>query len=98
MRNLWNYRFINQLVKLPFIEEIWIYGSRARGDFKDNSDIDIAIVCPLATDEEWLQVTQVIEEADTLLKIDCLWYDSLKEESKLKKNIFHHKNFLRTFQ
>ena len=39
-----SYRFIRQLTELDFIEQIWLFGSRARGDNQERSDIDLAIV------------------------------------------------------
>ena len=50
------YGFIEKLKELPFVDAIWLYGSRARGDFQDRSDIDLAIVCPKASDEDWQRV------------------------------------------
>ena len=47
-----SYQFINQIAKLSFVEEILLYGSRVRGDHQEKSDIDIAIVCPTATEED----------------------------------------------
>ncbi len=43
-----NYNFFENLKKNDFIEEIWIFGSRARNDNQKRSDIDIAISCPKA--------------------------------------------------
>ncbi len=42
-----NYQFIEKLKALPFIAEIWLFGSRARGDNGKKSDIDLAILCAL---------------------------------------------------
>jgi nucleotidyltransferase substrate binding protein (TIGR01987 family) len=66
------YKFIEQLKALSFVDEIWLFGSRARGDNQERSDIDLAIVCPAASDTDWLKVVNIIENADTLLKIDCV--------------------------
>lgn len=79
--------FIKDLSRLNFVEEILLYGSRARGDHEERSDIDIAIRCSMANDKEWLTTLDIVDEADTLLKIDCLRLESLKEGSDLKKNI-----------
>ncbi len=81
--DLIDYTFFQKLEKLPFVEKIWLYGSRARGDFKDRSDIDIAIECPGASRADWHKVLDIIEEADTLLKIDCVRMDELEEENSL---------------
>ena len=81
------YKFFNTLIKLPFIDIIWLYGSRARRDNSERSDIDLAIVCPKANDNDWLQVQDIIENADTLLKIDCIRYDLLSKSNTLRQAI-----------
>ena len=86
------YLFIEKLNGLPFIESIWLYGSRARGDFQERSDIDLAIVCPKATDEDWQRVLSIIEDADTLLKIDCVRFDTVG--GLLREEILRHKKVL----
>lgn len=83
---LLNYQFINNLKKLPSINRIYLYGSRARGDHSPTSDIDLAIDCPYASQDDWRTVLDIIEDADTLLKIDCVRLDQTDE--MLKKNIF----------
>ena len=82
-----DYDFLKLLMRLPFVEQIVLYGSRARGDFHDRSDIDLAIICPHASNENWLEVLDVIENADTLLKIDCVHYDELSDSNPLKSAI-----------
>lgn len=89
-----SYQFINRIAKLPFVEEILLYGSRARGDNQEKSDIDIAIVCPTATEEDWYNVLNIINTADTLLQIDCVNFDILPPDSKLKINIIKFKKTL----
>ena len=70
--NLPNYKFTENIKSLPFVEEIYLFGSRARGDNRSRSDIDLAISCPKATDDEWQKVRDIVENADTLLEIDCV--------------------------
>ncbi len=78
--------FIENLKKLPYIEAIYLYGSRARGDASERSDIDLAIEAPNATQKDWNHIAEIIENADTLLKID--YVDFLKVKSlKLGSNI-----------
>jgi predicted nucleotidyltransferase len=85
------YKFLKALEELSFIKEIYLFGSRARGDNFDNrSDIDLAIVAPSATHKDWLKVQRIIDEADTLLKIDCIKFDNIKDE-KFKENIIREK-------
>ena len=82
-----DYEFITRLKNLPFVEKIILFGSRARGDQASRSDIDLAIVCPQASESEWFDLLQIIDTADTLLKIDCVRFDELPAEAILKKNI-----------
>jgi len=81
------YKFFQKLTKLPFVEKIWLYGSRAREDSWSRSDIDIAIECPNASDSNWQEILDIIEDADTLLKIDCIRLDKLKDDSHFKQEL-----------
>ncbi len=85
--NITSHIFFKNLIALPFIEKIILYGSRARNDALERSDIDLAIVCPNATQKDWAQVITIIEQADTLIKIDCVRLDTLSDQNVLKKNI-----------
>jgi uncharacterized protein len=79
--------FFCKLTKIPTIQRIFLYGSRARGDHFERSDIDIAIDCPTATDTHWLTIRTIIDDADTLLSIDCVRYDTLLSSNPLKQMI-----------
>ena len=79
------YQFIEKIKNLPFVEKIILFGSRARGTQLSRSDIDIAIICPTASNKDWQDVLTIIDEADTLLFIDCLNFDTVDED--LKKRI-----------
>ena len=81
------YVFFQKLITLSSIEHIWLFGSRARKDHQDRADIDIAIDCPSASEEDWLSILDIVEDADTLLSIDCVRFDSLDLESPLKQSI-----------
>lgn len=86
MSDILNYNFFNQLKSLPFITEIYLYGSRARGDERSRSDIDLAVSCPSASESQWHQVLDIVEDADTLLPIDIVRLDTLPEGA-LRENI-----------
>lgn len=81
------YDFYQKLTHLPFVERVILFGSRANDTFRSKSDIDIAILCPLADVYQWRAVLDIIEDADTLLSIDCVRLDDLSENSALKVNI-----------
>ncbi|MBF0192200.1 MAG: nucleotidyltransferase domain-containing protein [Magnetococcales bacterium] len=80
-------RFIETLKGLPFVEAIYLYGSRAHGTHGPRADIDLAIWCPGATPGEWRRVLEIVEDADTLLEIDCLRLDAEPETSRLRRHI-----------
>jgi len=78
------YQFLELLKQLPFVESIYLYGSRARGDNRPRSDIDLAIGAPQASWRDWLKVEDIIENADTLLEIDCIHLEQVKDQQFLK--------------
>lgn len=82
-----DYTFIQDLQKLSFVDKIVLFGSRARKDNAARADIDLAIICPKASERDWINLLTIIENADTLLKIDCVRLDRLPENSPLKGNI-----------
>jgi predicted nucleotidyltransferase len=88
------YQFIERLKALPFVEAIYLYGSRARGTQRPRSDIDLAIVCPKANGRDWRQVLDIVEDADTLLEIDCVRLDAEKPDSRLRRNIEREKQVI----
>ncbi len=87
-----SYGFFRQLTALPFIDAIYLYGSRARGEQERTSDIDLAIRCPQADAKDWAAVREIIGQADTLLEIDCVRLDMAAEE--LKNTIFREGKLL----
>ncbi|MFC1522695.1 nucleotidyltransferase family protein [Elusimicrobiota bacterium] len=53
-------------------DRIILFGSRARGDARDRSDIDIGIDVQAMTGKQWSQISEIIEDAPTLLSIDIV--------------------------
>ena len=68
-----------QLVRLlsaqPEVEKVILFGSRARGDAEERSDIDLAVAAPTASPRQWLDIVFLLEEADTLLPIDLVRWE-----------------------
>lgn len=57
-----------------------LFGSRARGDHRDNSDFDISFR-GLARPEEWSRYqAEAAEEPFTLHKVDLLIYEKVSED------------------
>ena len=92
--DLKKYNFIEKIKNLNFVKEVWLFGSRARGDNEDKSDIDLAIVCKENTTEfDWNKIIDIIENRDTLLMVDFVRFDKLNN-GKFKDNILKDKKVL----
>ena len=89
-----DYLFLQKIAALPFVEAIYLFGSRARGDHRERSDIDIAILCPDANENDWLSIIKLIDEADTLLPIDCIRLDKESQNSALRLQIEQDKKLI----
>lgn len=62
--------------------EIYIFGSRARGDYKYNSDIDIVIKEYIMQDKEY-RILDDIDKIDTEYKIDVVFIQNVKNKQFL---------------
>ncbi len=80
-----NYQFIEKIKSLPFVDSVYLFGSRARGDNRPRSDIDLAIKVSEENAYNWNSIMEIIENADTLLEIDCV--DLNNADEKLKGRI-----------
>ena len=65
------FAFIQELIRVPGIKTIFLYGSRSRGDHKEYSDIDLFVEIDRHNSEIARKVADIIERADTPLSIDC---------------------------
>lgn len=74
------YDFVKRLEALPYVQSIYLFGSRARGDHRERSDIDLSIrMRQGSTPEDWLKILAIVEDADTLLTIDCVDLDQVND-------------------
>ena len=70
----------------PEIEKIILFGSRARGEGRYNSDIDLCIFAPEEFDKNFLAFSGDIEEIHTYYSFDVLFWHYLSSDV-LKKEI-----------
>ena len=54
---------------------IVLFGSRARGDYKETSDIDLAILNEISRDEQY-KIMNEIDLLDIVYKVDIVFVDS----------------------
>jgi uncharacterized protein len=81
----------------PAVERVWLFGSRARGDHFERSDIDLAIEAPAMDRYDWLKLSLDFEEdAPTLLCIDLVRMDeapgNLREQIREEGMVIHERS------
>ena len=86
--------FYKKIAALPFVDAIYLFGSTARGDHLDRSDLDIAILCPNANERDWPSILQRFDDADTRLSIDCIRLDQESQNSALRMQIEQDKKLI----
>jgi len=70
-----------RLAEHPAVERVWLFGSRARGDAFERSDIDLAIEAPAMDRSEWVRLKLDFEdEAPTLLNLDLLRWEETPQD------------------
>jgi proline iminopeptidase len=72
--------------RYPQIEQVLIFGSRAKGTDKPWSDFDLAVVAPTLSDSEFSRLWNEIDALPLVFKLDLLHWDRLPEE-RLKEKI-----------
>ena len=77
-------RFIRDLEQRVFtrpeVQRVILFGSRARGDAGERSDIDLAIEAPEATRPQWTDLSLFLrEDAATLLEVDVVRLEQASE-------------------
>lgn len=77
---------ISILKKNNKIKEIYLFGSRAKGNYKKGSDIDIAIVADSFSFEELNQIRVEINDLILPYKVDVIDFNKISN-SDLKEHI-----------
>ena len=64
-----------------YIERVVLFGSRAKGNYRYNSDIDLGILC----DKKYKStITEELDELVGVYSLDIVFLDSMNEEIKLQ--------------
>ena len=77
---------VKVLSKYDEINKAYIFGSRARGNYKATSDIDIALFCEDISSTRLNLIRDDIDMLDIIYKIDILHFESMTK-SGLIENI-----------
>lgn len=70
---------INVLKKYSCIKKVYLFGSRARGDYRKVSDIDLAIV---SDEDVTLKVLRDLDELRCILTFDVVDYNYIGDNLK----------------
>lgn len=66
----------------PDIEQVWLYGSRAKGTNQPGSDVDLALIGPDVKQETVRHIHFVLEEESPMpFFVDVLHWDSLGNQN-----------------
>ena len=75
-----------QAKQFPEVRSAYLFGSRARGNWTAQSDIDLAIDAPDMTAPQFAQLWSGIDALPIAFPLDCVWLQNLKN-SDLKAQI-----------
>ena len=48
-----DYWFLQKIAALPFVDAIYLFGSRTREEHRERSDIDLAVLCSSANENDY---------------------------------------------
>ena len=77
---------ISVLEQYPKVDKAFVFGSRAKGNYRPDSDIDLAIKGYEITTDDIIAISVDIETIGVTYKFDLIDYNSIKE-SALKEHI-----------
>lgn len=72
-------RVIGILRSKPAVEEIILFGSRAKGNFKNGSDIDLCVKGSSLTDRDIKSLFNELDELNLPWEIDLLRYETISD-------------------
>ncbi len=71
-------KIVEMIVKTLDPDEVLLFGSRARGDHRENSDFDLAIKASKLSSHAWTKVLLAIDEEPlTLYKVDLVHFEQM---------------------
>ena len=75
----------NAFRRFPCVKEVKVFGSRATGQARRASDLDLAVAAPGASDTEWMDLAGAIEDAPVVYEIDVVRTEQTRNARLLDK-------------
>jgi uncharacterized protein len=75
----------NAFRRFAFVREVKLFGSRANGTARRDSDIDLAILAPEATAREWAELREAIEKAPIIHDVDVVRVEEMESTGLMNK-------------
>lgn len=72
--------FVRIFQRYPQIEEVLIFGSRAKGTAKPWSDFDLAVIAPGLSEPDFSKLWNEIDDLSLVFKLDLVHWDRLPED------------------
>lgn len=88
--------FSRVFARYPGIERVLIFGSRAKGVARAGSDIDLAVIAPAMSAQEFGQLWSEIDALPLVFKVDLLHWDRLsnicvREKIPMEGRVFYER-------
>ena len=80
--------------RTPGLERLWVFGSRARGDHRQRSDIDLAADAPLWTTGDGLAFTDALKRLPMVYPLDCTWWQAAGLSTEFRQQVVRDRQVL----
>lgn len=87
MNNFARTEIVSTLAALPFINRIWLFGTRSTGRSSAAGTVNIAIDCPNADASEWHQVETIFKRYTSAAAFNYVRWDKLENCAPLRQKI-----------
>lgn len=79
--------------RYPETERVAIFGSRAKGGWRDGSDIDLAVFAETMPDNRFTTLWNEIDALPLVFKVDCLHWNRLSNPALKEKIVREGRTF-----
>jgi len=70
-------------LNFPLLEKVWLFGSRAKGNFRENSDVDLAVKFSQKSSTHLIDLMAALDDLPLLYKFDVVDIDSAEDQGLL---------------